>query len=420
MSADDDDLGIDLDAWEAPPPPRGIADAVLARLQGTNVNIAVAPVEPARPVRRWWLLGGGLAAAALAASAVAVVMLSERPPASGRGDVDAVQPRRLALGPSIAELDGGTHVSWRRDGYQLTARQARGAATWRVGDDDTLTIDAVLASIEASNASLRVEVQMHPDDDEKRERMKQTIATSAATAAAVALVTVIVYDGAVQVTHAGKATQVAAGTTYQIRGDAPVVIEEEITVAAAPPSEAAAENLERAAIGAGIAAVRDEIGVCGRDYDGQIKLRVEVAPDGSVARVNADPNDAKPVDCMLRAMRGAKFEPTRNGGSFTYPFVFSEGRKRCNADSLAAEGEQAASAGQWSKALVSFDLAVRCEPTARNLQFAFLAACNARVVDQAQRFWRRMSPHMRQATLQFCVRNGITQAQLERGSIRSR
>ncbi|MBL0219360.1 MAG: TonB family protein [Myxococcales bacterium] len=56
---------------------------------------------------------------------------------------------------------------------------------------------------------------------------------------------------------------------------------------------------------------------------GTVKIAMTVAPDGSVGTASvADAPDATLGDCVLAAMRSAKFGKTVNGATFTYPFVF--------------------------------------------------------------------------------------------------
>ena len=63
-----DDDALDLSAWEAPPSPDGIADAVIARMDGTVVGLAM-PEEP--PSRKRWLVIGASAVAAVSAAGAA-------------------------------------------------------------------------------------------------------------------------------------------------------------------------------------------------------------------------------------------------------------------------------------------------------------------------------------------------------------
>jgi TonB family protein len=86
------------------------------------------------------------------------------------------------------------------------------------------------ASVEASGASLRVEVQMQIAHSDAR-----VVAASAVTAAAVALVTIVVYQGHVKVASGGQTVNVAAGGRVEVKpGASPREVRE---VATAAPGE---------------------------------------------------------------------------------------------------------------------------------------------------------------------------------------
>jgi TonB family protein len=211
---------VDLEAWQPPAPPAGVADAVLHRMREP------APVS-AREVReveersrwRWWIATSAIASAAAGGGLLmSFWFASSDPVIQGQGDVIAARPSHVALGASSAEIDAGTELHWRRDHRAVAVQQPRGVATWRVDPADVFTIDpgAVGASIEASGASLRVEVHMHLSKSSRAAR----------AAAAVALVTVIVYSGEVQIASAGQSMRAQAGDTVEVTpGGAPREVE---------------------------------------------------------------------------------------------------------------------------------------------------------------------------------------------------
>jgi hypothetical protein len=189
MTEDDDDTGgIDLAAWEAPEPPAGIADAVVARLREPVGAAALdAPVTRARTRR---LVGGGVLAVAAAAgiAAFAYSTLRSEDDSTGSGFVATAKPSHVELGPvSAADVEANTDLWWVRDGHRIVAMQPRGTATWKAAANDTIVIDAgaAVASVEASGASLRVEVQMNLSDAGDRREC----------AAAVVAGAVVVYEG---------------------------------------------------------------------------------------------------------------------------------------------------------------------------------------------------------------------------------
>src|SRR5439155_2162494 len=71
MTTDDDLHEFDLTAWEAPPPPAGLAEAVLARARAAA---PVAALESEPRGRRWWIAGAALGAVAVAAIALVVAL----------------------------------------------------------------------------------------------------------------------------------------------------------------------------------------------------------------------------------------------------------------------------------------------------------------------------------------------------------
>lgn len=85
------------------------------------------------------------------------------------------------------------------------------------------------------------------------------------------------------------------------------------------------EALDRAAIAAGMNAVKPEVSKCGDTHKtkGTVKVSVQVNPDGSIgeAKLKESPEPALGA-CVLSAVRKATFAKSRKGGSFSYPFVF--------------------------------------------------------------------------------------------------
>jgi hypothetical protein len=428
---DDDDLGIDLDAWQPPPVPGGIADAVVAqmRTEHTSITTVTAIDTERRASKRLWLVAIPLVAAAIAGL---VAFGIRRAPANGQGTVVAEQPMHLELGPSSAEIDLDTRVTWKRDRYRIAATQTNGAATWRVDDDDTLTIDAAVASVEATNASLRVEVKMI---DAKQ---KTTIATSAVTAAAVALVTIVVYEGAVKVTEAnGKSTQVAAGTTYQIKG--PTVIEEEApTVGASTPDpddfvelnrqvaekSEELEKLQQKLLDAAldgridpskskeirrvIGELAPKIEACGDDYSGEVTATIKVSAAGSIDRVSISPSDAKPAACIADVLKTARFPKMDMGMQFRYPFYFSPPKTVCDYDELFGKGQEAFSTNNWSAAFVAYEAAYKCKADAQALKLTVASACRTKNLTNSRLYWAKLTQSQKEQVGSICTGAGIT------------
>jgi hypothetical protein len=96
MSHDDDTLAhIDLSAWDAPPPPANLADAVIERMGSADAGIAV-PVEGPTAPRRAWLVGAALVGVAMLVIAAWSLLRSPEQPASPSGAVVAERAFALA------------------------------------------------------------------------------------------------------------------------------------------------------------------------------------------------------------------------------------------------------------------------------------------------------------------------------------
>ncbi|MBA3395685.1 MAG: PEGA domain-containing protein [Deltaproteobacteria bacterium] len=423
MTDDESPIGIDLEAWAPPAPPRGIADGVIARMQ-ESVRAAELQAMP-RSHRRWWI-AGGVAAAAVASVVVLGVWGVQRAPANGSGTVVAERPRHLELGPTSAELDANAEVRWRRDGHRLAIEQVRGAATWRIDDADTVVIDAgaMGASVEATGASLRVEVSMKQPEVrsdegvEERARSARMIGASALTAAAVALVTVVVYEGRVKVTNGGQTIALAPGTSYEVRpAYAP---REQLTVGAAP---------------AQVSDLEERVRILEAQLAEQRARTVDPAPDVVDKTVSPDKpagtdklEGKKQVDPFARSRGDAVDSPDRSEDDVVDPFgsrtgsrvdPFSSPRTQkvtCDAETLGVQGRDLYSAGSYAEALVKYEQAIRCKPSRRLELHAFMAACNAKNVRKAGAYYAKLSPDTQQIVLSVCVRNNISARQLSAAS----
>ncbi|HSK04569.1 MAG TPA: hypothetical protein VK932_25125 [Kofleriaceae bacterium] len=271
----------------------------------------------------------------------------------------AARASHLGLGPSSAELDPGAEVRWRRDGRRIEVAQPRGGVLWRAGEGDTLVIDAgaAVASVEAHGASLRVEVQMNLSD-------ARMIGVSAATAAAVALVTVIVYQGHVNVTSGGRTVLVEPGGTLTVPPPEPAR-QAEVVGAAAPSLEDMKRELRR------------------------LQQRIFEAEQERVAQDEQAP--AAPSTPPTPP-------PARTG---------------CDAIELAELGKEAYATGQLAVSLAHFERAYACKADPLFAEKAFIVACNLGSVPKARVNYHRMTPMLRQRARPICIRNGISEDVLQ-------
>jgi hypothetical protein len=169
------------------------------------------------------------------------------------------------------------------------------------------------------------------------------------------------------------------------------------------------DSLDRVMITTVISTIKDEILGCGGGYTGTLKAMVKVAPSGKVSTVSMSPGRTAPDGCVRRLLAAAEFAPTRNGGSFSYPFVFSG----CDADALAARGSEAFGSSQYAVAIASFEAAYRCRADAGFALRVVLAACRSKNAEKATAYWRRLSPAQQTSVQGVCHGNGITAAQLD-------
>ncbi len=368
---DDDDVlaDYDLSAWEAPPPSPGLADVVIARAkQGAPVVAADHPVE--KPVRRWWI--GAAITIGIAAALAFALWGTQRAPKDGAGDVVAAHAQLVELGRSSAQLDPGTELHWRRDKHRVTVAQPRGAASWTIHGDDEFVIDAgaMVASVEASGASLRVEVTMNVSD-------ARVIGASALTAAVVAMVTVVVYEGRVKVASGGQTVTVEPGARLELRNPA---------LAPPPPPPIS------------VGASPDVLA----EKDRQIaELRRQLAEANGKQRTTV-PAKCDEVSCVLNGDDAACCQKFKKTPKPPPPAAAS-----CDAAALAKTGDDHFAAGRFAGALASYEQAVKCKPEVATLRKGAMAACRSKNAAKARVMIGKLAPDQRSAVLQICVREGI-------------
>jgi hypothetical protein len=392
------------------------------------------------------------------------------------GAMVADHARRIELPTASADVDAGTLVAWHRDRDGFVVAQPRGVATWRVEPGEQLRIDpgAMGALIEATGASLRVEVHMNLSD-------ARVIGASTLTAAAVAFVTVVVYEGHVQVASRGQTVNIEPGAQVELRPDQtpkPVdlvgdareqrlhqleqqlvelkskvrALTEEAPSGAAPvhsltrPPDVSPgtvlPELDRAAITATLQSttMKGGVAICFKSVpmQGLVRLHIAVAPSGAVTEVKtlATPND-RTAKCLSDLVSTQRFAVTNRGGSFSYPFPAPlepadarcdevscvlnnyEGTccaqfKKCDADDLKDQGMADEAIGEHAKAVQKFERALKCKPgDARATQLAFMASCNMPDRAKARLYYQEMTPDARSRLILMCLRRGIMRDELE-------
>jgi hypothetical protein len=434
---DDDDVGFDLTAWEAPPPPTGIADAVIARVTQPPV---VGAVEAPHRSSRWWI-AGGVAAVIAGVASVALLSRTNEEVTGGSGAVATAKPSHLQLGGTAVDLEANTDVWWVREGTQTVVQQPRGTATWKVAANEELVINtgATGASVRASGASLRVEVDMNLSD-------ARLIGTSAVTAAAVALVTVIVYEGHVKVTSAERTVDAPAGTTVQVAPNKPPVqpdvvsgrekrleskvkfleLENELLRKKLEPEWLTPTDVNNfnAAIKPIVASLKKcRLGSAASEMTLQVKLE----DGGFKLGIDATPAVKQPVfECVDTQLSKVNFGSVKKG-AYTYAVTFDatvvvrtplpkvspkppvtvDPTPPANCDAkrdaeLENKGDELTTAGSYAAALAMYEQILRCRPKAASK--AYLSACRARSFAKAKRFFKLVG---RESLAQVCLKEGF-------------
>ncbi len=266
--------GVDLSAWQVPPPTPGLADRVVAKVRqpAPLVGLHGSTVRRSRRLE-WVALAAGLV---VAAGATAVVLAGDgraRADEVARGDAsnDALAHRIAEINRQLAEIER------MRDEMAPPLQRAIGGGS---ADDPELlkkqiaALKAQLAERERELGELKelekrvLEMSSEPPDPAPEPRRRKTLALP--------------------------------------------------------------ESLDRATISEGVNRVKVRILECDpRGYSGQVKLKVTVAPSGVVTHVDAvggilgAPQTL--LDCTAKQMRTARFAASQHGGSFGYPFIFDGG-----------------------------------------------------------------------------------------------
>jgi hypothetical protein len=388
MNDTEDNLGADYDlsAWEVPPLGPGLADAVVRRARDNAPPSVVTP-RSLKP----WLVGAGALAALVAVLAIALWGI-ERAPADGSGVVAANGPRTLDLGRSSATIDSGAQLAWSRRGATIDVSQSRGGAVWRVGKEDTLVIDAAVASIEAKGASLRVEVSMNRSD-------VRAMGVGSAAAIVVSLVTVIVYEGHVKATSNGQTVNIQPGSTMSF-GEKPTP-PEQLTVGGSDEDRRRIAELEREVAKLRFELLNRQAEDLARDANDPKKI----AKDSKDAK---DTKDTNPIDnsktcdevsCVLTNYDGACCDKYKKSK------VVADAP--CDASATAKKGDDYLSNGMDVAALAQFEKSLACKADIAVTKKALLAACRSKNEAKARTHYKTIPSSMQSNYTQICLRYGI-------------
>jgi pSer/pThr/pTyr-binding forkhead associated (FHA) protein len=151
----------------------------------------------------------------------------------------------------------------------------------------------------------------------------------------------------------------------------------------------------------------------------RLKARYDAAENQAIVelvakldRVNS--GDCKEYNVILGQERGSK--PPRVAAEAARQVkcnvIVTPPPAACDADQSAEKGKELFAAGSFGPALIAYDAAILCRPDPGLIQKAFVVACNMRNVAKAKSYWKRMSQAMRTQANNVCVRNGITEDDL--------
>jgi tetratricopeptide (TPR) repeat protein len=393
---------IDLSAWEVPAPRGDLADTVVARMREVAAVSPVTTAIVAPPSHRRWLVAGGLAAVCAAAIVIIVLAGSNREDAHGSVGV-ADRAQHLDLGTTSAELDPGADVRWQRDHQTIHVEQPRGVATWKVGPDEQLLIDpgAMGASIEATGASLRVEVQMNHTDG-------RVIAASATTAAIAAIVTVIVYEGHVNVRNSGQTITVAPGSTVEIAPNQPPREPFNVGLAkitAAVENQSWLPDCEIAAMQMNWLDVR----TCATKHLADNPTAAKMYAD----RAELEMQTALQMTQIRQLVAAGKWaEARRLADTTAMPSMQHYKVERlladvpCGAADLVASAERDSHYGLYGDALVKLEKTLTCQPDPAIDTRAIAVACQARAEVHAGAYLAKRASSEGVTVAEYCDRNG--------------
>jgi len=270
----DDDLP-DLLAWRAPPPPRRDARSLVMR--------ALTPAtRPSRRPRLRWVVAALVLTNAVIAALLVIVLA--RP-----------SPRAAAVVLPAADATTDQRVQ------QLLARLA----------SEEAQLQGKLADLEQMRA-LVLELQAQVDRCEHPHTVPKPAPTPVTPPPAPPQPVPPLETSCDEVSCVLNDYEGSCCDKY--KKTAPV-----------PPPPGMPDILDRTAISNGVNTVKSAVAACATTAPakGTVKVHVRVAANGLVTNVDviATPTAALGA-CVAAAMQRAVFERTRQGGSFSYPFVF--------------------------------------------------------------------------------------------------
>ncbi len=224
---------VDLEAWDAAPPPRDFSERVVERIRAERSDGQGAAPKGRR-------FGSRATAVVIAASLAASVALAFRSPAPARGSAIARDRIELTMGSRArVVLEPGAELAW--DGDDVV--QSRGDVFYRVEPGARFRVKTPAGVIEVKGTCFGVRVA---------EMQKRDIKVAAAGAGAAALVLLGVYEGKVALSHDGQRAELGAGEAATFGGgrverqslaDGQKAFDAKVAARGDEPLEAANQNL---------------------------------------------------------------------------------------------------------------------------------------------------------------------------------
>ena len=280
--------GVDLHVWRVPPPAALHRPSLLVR--------ALSPIAGSAKRRR---VGWILAASVVLNAVLAIVILLPRPPA----------PQQTVM----VQAPGGGPVDARvRELLQRLAQEQRELERRLVE----------IQELQALIVELSEKVRKYEEQDKTRDRTvdKQR---ERRVPDRVYREPIDPYDHANPTPPSVSCDEVSC-VLSNYEGECCRKYRSRRPVVATPPN-GPPDSLDRHMISQGIAGIKSKVIACG-DFSaakGKVKLRVSVEPSGKVRTIEVEVTpDPTLGSCVARAVQGAVFARTVQGGSFSYPFIF--------------------------------------------------------------------------------------------------
>jgi hypothetical protein len=262
-----------------------------------------------------------------------------------------------------------------------------------------------VASVEATGASLRTEVQMLNRTDAR------VIGLGSAVAALVSITTVVVYEGHVKATSNGQVVNIQSGSTAQFPPSAPGnQPTEQLGVGAGPiaPRDCAEEaHIVRADLlhknGSHIDALIEllQVYACKPTSDTAVRVAIEACHAH-------DTGHATQYFELAEVGAHAEIDSECQKVGVDIPALLDDDSATCDAKTPRTKGEDFLNSGMDTAALSNFEQSLECKADTQVLKMAYVASCRLKNLPKAQKFYAALGSQP--SLVQVCMRFGIDPA----------